>query len=236
MGAQSSIDALITEMKSTRAMISERAGVADRRFDQIEASVDELYKRTGRPGGESYSAGRDAERRDAVGLCLTKHMLTVPKDDGIAPDYEPSSMEIEEALVARKALEKLFRTGELNNLDVNDRKALTSFTFGGNSFILSPQMSDRVLSCLVEPFNLAGLMHNENISAGSLNLLIDNATMDEAAWACQVECFANNPQSQLAAVLGEMEIKAESVSAFERRPGRHGACGRGKGAHLARRA
>jgi hypothetical protein len=89
--------------------------VTNARIDQIEQSVNELFRKVGRPGLSHYDGGDGtAERADAIGLCMTKHMLDRPKDDGVAPDYAPSSGEIDEALRCKKAIVKLFRTGELS--------------------------------------------------------------------------------------------------------------------------
>jgi HK97 family phage major capsid protein len=183
----------------------------DARIDGIEASVNELFRKVGRPAFNYHGGDDGDERKDAIGLCLTKHLLDRPKDDGVAPNYTPGSGEIDEALRCKKAIVKLFRTGELGHLDQAERKSLRSFSLGGSNFILPPQMSSRVLSCIVEPFNLAGLVHNETISAGSIQFPIDNSRMNIAGWACDASCFANNPQVDLAAGLGQLEIKAEPL-------------------------
>jgi HK97 family phage major capsid protein len=202
---------LVAEFKAASAAIEACDSRFDRRLDGFEANLNDLMRRAGRPGAQGDGDGGD-ERKDAIGLCLTKHMLDRPKDNGLAPGYAPSSAEIDEALRCKKALVKLFRTGELNHLDGAERKSLTSFSLGaGSNFILPPQMSNRVLSCLVEPFNLASLVHNETISAGSIKFPIDNSRMNIAAWACEASCFANNPQVDLADGLGELEIKAEPL-------------------------
>src|SRR5262249_11243104 len=78
-------------------------------------------------------------------------------------------------------------------------------------FILPPQLSDRVLSCLVDESDVAALMGQASTSAGSLKFLVDNVRMQDAGWACETSCFANNPQSDLADGLGELEIKCETI-------------------------
>jgi hypothetical protein len=73
--------------------------------------------------------------------------LTFPKvDAGVTDDYTPSSAEIDDALVARKAMKTLVRTGE-PRLGHLKKKSLSSFSFGraGNGFLLAPEMSNRVL-------------------------------------------------------------------------------------------
>jgi len=94
---------------------------------------------------------------------------------------------------------------------VTERKALSAFSFGANQFILSPEMSNTVISCVFDETHVTGLMNNVSTSAGSLKFLVDNARMQESAWSCDVNCFANNPQADLAQGLGEMEIKAETL-------------------------
>jgi hypothetical protein len=69
-------------------------------------------------------------------------------------------------------------------------------------------MSNQVLSCIVDPSDLSGLVNQVTISAGSIKFLIDNARMGLGAWACESSCFANNPTPDLQAGLGGLEIKS----------------------------
>jgi len=96
-------------------------------------------------------------------------------------------------------------------LPLEFRKSLTAFSLGSNGFILAPQISDQVLSCLVDPTDVTGIMNNVQISGGSIKFLIDNQRMADAAWACEASCFANNPQPDLQQGLGELEVKAETL-------------------------
>jgi hypothetical protein len=121
---------LLAEIKKASSLIE----AGDAPIDAVERAINEVMKAHGRPG--LASDGFDgSERADAIGLCVTKHMLDRPKDDGNAPDYTPSSGEIDEAIRCKKAITKLFRTGELNHLDGAERKSLTSFSLGGSNFI-----------------------------------------------------------------------------------------------------
>jgi HK97 family phage major capsid protein len=88
----------------------------------------------------------------------------------------------------------LFRHGDQNRLPLEFRKSLTAFSLGANGVILAPQISDQVLSCLVDPSDVTGIVNNVTISGGSIKFLIDNVRMGDAAWACEASCFANNPQ------------------------------------------
>jgi len=46
----------------------------------------------------------------------------------------------------------------MDRLDNLQRKSLSSFAYGSNQFILPPQLSNRVLSCLTDLEDVAGLM------------------------------------------------------------------------------
>jgi hypothetical protein len=104
----------------------------DARLDEITKSIDELYRRTGRPGGERADDDATFARKDAREMCIVKHELAVPKNDGHAPAYQPSASEIDEAMLARKAMRSLRRHGNVDRLDQLERKSLTSFAFGTN--------------------------------------------------------------------------------------------------------
>ncbi len=99
---------------------------------------------------------------------MVKHNLTVPKDNGRAPSYVPTTGEIDEAVTVRKAIRAVFRTGDTSMLGPSERKSLSSFSFGANNFILPPQKSEQVLSCLVDPSDLSGLVNRVNISGPSI--------------------------------------------------------------------
>src|SRR5262249_932002 len=132
-----------------------------------------------------------------------------PKNDGLTPIYVPSSSEIEDAMLATTALRSVFRTGNVDRVEF--KKQLSSFSFGSNEFVLPPQMSDRVLSCLVDPTDVAGLMGQASTSGGSLKFMIDNVRMVDAGWACDASCFSNNPMPDLQDGLGTLEIKVEPI-------------------------
>src|SRR5262249_50250724 len=96
-------------------------------------------------------------------------------------------------------------------LDNTIRKSMTSFSFGTNQFILPPTLASQVLSCIVDPTDLTGLVNNVTISGPSIKFMIDNTRINTAARACEGSCFANKPQPDWQAGLGEMEIKAVSI-------------------------
>jgi hypothetical protein len=66
----------------------------------------------------------------------------VAEGDATAADYMPGSTEIQTAMRARQGLKALFRTGSVDRVEPEFRKALSSFSFGNNGFILAPEMSD----------------------------------------------------------------------------------------------
>ncbi|WP_027520549.1 hypothetical protein [Bradyrhizobium sp. Ec3.3] len=173
---------LIAELKAARADLANSGGINSKKFEEIDAkfgglehALNNMFRRFGRPSATHHEDGD--ERRHATDLCILKHDLNQPKNDGTGPLYIPSPVEVDEALNANKAMRKLFRHGNINNIDTTERKSLTSFAFGTNSYILQPQWSDRVLSCLIDPTDVAGLMAQENASSGSLKFFIDNVRM-----------------------------------------------------------
>src|SRR5262245_8838857 len=201
---------LVEEIRRARDGLDRGDARTNSRIDKLETSLNAVLLRTNRPGREPVDDDV-AERADARGLCIIKHALTIPKNDGNTAEYSPGPSEIDEALLAKKAITSLFRHGDPNRLPLEFRKSLTSFSLGANSFILAPEMSNTVLSCLVDDTDLTGLVNNVATSAGSIKFLIDNVRMADAAWACEASCFANNPQPDLAEGLGELEIKAEPL-------------------------
>jgi HK97 family phage major capsid protein len=142
-------------------------------------------------------------------MCRTKHALDVPKIE--TAEYNPPAAYVDEAIAARRGLRALIRHGDMNKLDAFERKSLSAFSLGTNQFMMAPEMSNQVLSCLVDPSDLSGLVNQVTISAGSIKFLIENARMALGAWACESSCFANNPTPDLQAGLGEMKIEAETI-------------------------
>lgn len=175
----------------------------------LEDSINKLWKHVSRPGFENPD--NDAkERASAIEMLEHKHQLKVVKKDPEHP-FDPTDDQIKEAIVANKAINALMNTTDIANLPADYRKALSAFNFGSNGFILAPQMSNRVLSCLLDPSDVVGLMDGVTISGPSIIFPIDNSRLDAAAWACEANCFANNPQAHLTDGLGQLEIKPETL-------------------------
>lgn len=194
-----------TEAKLTR--IAEGQATLATKQAELEAAINEHAKVLKRPGQEQFSD--EANRKAAIGLLELKHQLQVVKKDNDHP-FAPTEEQIAEASIACKSMNALINSTDVTLLGVDQRKALSSFMFGSNGFILSPQMSSVILSCLVDQSDVTGLMQNLTISGPSVKFLIDNVLLDNAAWACDTQCFANNPQPLIKG-LGELEIKPETL-------------------------
>jgi HK97 family phage major capsid protein len=199
---------LVAEIKSASRNIEAGDARNAKRLDSIEQSVNELFKRTGRPGGYTDFSDTD-ERKDAAAMVIAKHSIDVPRFE--TTEYQPSSSQIDEAMLAMRGLRQLIRHGDPNKLSSDVRKSLSAFSFGANSSALSPVMASRTLSCLVDPTDLSELVDNVSISGPSLQFLIDNATMALASWSCESNCFANNPSPDLNEGLGTLTIKPETI-------------------------
>lgn len=209
--AQESFADLVRELKELGAGIVAGDTKTNARIDVLQKALDVLTIRMNRPGAEGAN-DNDLERKDAVGLCRIRRSLTTPKiEAGLTDDYSPAASEVDAALIFRKALKNLWRHGNIERLGAEERKSLSSFSFGSSDFLLPPTLATQVISCITDPTDLAGLVNSVNISGPSLKFLIDNARISIAAWACEASCFANNPQPDLQAGLGEMEIKPESL-------------------------
>lgn len=182
------------------------------RFGSIEASVNDLMRRTGRPGGDWTNTDAASERTDAIGLCRTRKALLTPKlDAGEHGDYTPGSTEIDEALTACRGLKQLYRRCDMARLEPQFQKSPSAFSFGGNGgVLLPPQTSSQILRCLVDPTDMAGMVSNVAISSGSIQFPIDNVRTALAGWGCDAACVANNPQPDLSG-MEMLEIKAEPI-------------------------
>src|SRR5262249_28808654 len=210
MGAESLAE-LVAEVKAASAAFERGDSRTNERIDTLERSVNNLMVKVQRPGAEATGASdNDLIRKDAHELCILKHQLTVPKNDGMST-YSPSPSEIDEATAYRCGLQNLWRVGDANRFDATIRKSMSSFSFGTNQFLMPPQLSNQILSCIVDPTDVTGLVNVVQISAPSIQFMIDNSRLSVAAWGCESNCFANNPAPDLQAGIGTMEIKAETL-------------------------
>jgi HK97 family phage major capsid protein len=199
---------LVAEVKKASENITQSDNVFTKRLDGIEGSVNELFRRTGRPGG--FIDGSTDECKEALEMCRVRHSTLVAKHEDA--EYAPRAAEVDQAISAQKALSQYLRHGDLNRLAPEYRKSLSAFSFGppGN-MLLPPVQANRILSCLVSPTDLSGLFDQVTIAGPTLEFFIDNARMGLGAWSCEASCFANNPQPDLSEGLGRLTIKPETI-------------------------
>jgi hypothetical protein len=157
-------------LANVAAMIrSASDGIAerDKRIRALENSVNDLLLKMGRPSGGGFDADVD-ERASAVGLLEQRFCYRQTKRDSAICELSFSNEEISEAMLANKAMHKLLHATSIDVLRPDERKALSSFSFGSQGFLLAPEMSQQILSCLVDATDIAALMQNVSISAGSI--------------------------------------------------------------------
>ena len=203
-GSKSSAD---TEAKLKRIADDQAAAAAKQQ--SFEEAINGLSKKMNRPGGNGADA-EEVDRIAAIELLRHRHNIKVPKIDA-QHAFNPSEDQITEGMLAVKAMHNLMKTVDVASLPADERKALSSFALGSSGFILPPEMSSRILSCLVDVSDITGLFDSMTISGPSIKFMVDNVRLMEAAWACETSCFANNPTANLLEGLGELEIKPESL-------------------------
>src|SRR5215471_7755650 len=213
MSYEGGLNSLVAEIRKASENITQGDARMNARLEGIEQSVNELYRNAHRPGAAWETKDEsNFERKEAIGLCRNRRALTVPKiDGGVSDDYAPSSHEIDEALLCRKAMRALLRNGDAARLDPMFQKSLSAFSFGGTGYLLPPEMSNQVLRCIVDPTDITGMVNRVSISSGSIRFPIDNSRIAVGGWACDASCFANNPNADLSEGLGTVEIIAESL-------------------------
>jgi hypothetical protein len=103
------------ETRTARSLAELRKSSLDleSKYVGLESSVNDLWKRVQRSSAEGSGYDID-ERKDAI-ACHVKHGLTIPKNDGHAPPYTPSASEVDEAMMATKAIRSLFRCANASN-------------------------------------------------------------------------------------------------------------------------
>src|SRR5215831_1625283 len=191
--------------------IATEAAEQVKRLQGLEEAVNNLMKHQQRPG--NYEDKKKAEQRErAINYLEARHNSKFDKQQGlIEHPFTYTEDEVKGAELAIQALRALMHTTDKANLSAEHQKALSAFTFGSQGFILAPEMSNEILSCLVDITDITGLMRNMTISGPSIKFMVDNEVWDVAAWACESSCFANNPTQQIGSGLGELEIKPESL-------------------------
>jgi len=202
----------VTDVEAKLARIVDDQVKSVAKLQSIEQAVNELMKQAQRPGGFVEDKSKAERRQKAIDLLEYKHKMNIVKQSALQEmPFNPTEDEIAVAEIAIKAMRALMHTTHIDNLPAEYRKALSAFTFGSQGFILAPELSNEILSCLVDEADITGLMRNITISGPSIKFMVDNEVWDVAAWACESSCFANNPTQQIGSGLGELEIKPESL-------------------------
>jgi HK97 family phage major capsid protein len=196
------------ESKADKGELDRLSADMVQKTSALQAAVTSISLRLGRPGGSATDANAVSLRENAKGLLESKYFNSVTKNGNV--NFNPSSEELDEAEVAISAMKRMMKITSLDQLSGLERKALSNFNLGASGFLLPPEMSSRILSCLVEPSDVASLMSNITIAGPSIQFMVDEVVA-VAAWACETSCFANNPQPNLTEGLGQLEIKAETI-------------------------
>lgn len=179
------------------------------RHQSLEESLNELHKLLKRPGMERGNDIEAIERAAAADYARLRHETRNHKlDPTIA--YKASDADLKEAIEARDAWHVFMHSYDRVSLPDSCQRSLSAFSFGSNGFIMPPEMSSRILSCLVDKTDVAGLMANMTIAGPSIKFMVDNVVLDAAGWACETNCFANSPQTNLSG-LGELEIRPDPL-------------------------
>jgi HK97 family phage major capsid protein len=208
--AEKMVRELLREVEMTRGTFEKkREDIARLEAEQqrTRGAVDAIAKRLGRPG-----AGFDGndDQLQARALLEVKQNLRSPKRE-LSGEWTPSAAELEEAQLAIRGAHAIMHALSIEQLDPLQRKTLSSFNLGSSGFILPPEMSSTVLSCLEDQTDVAGIMGNLTIAGSSVKFLVDNAEVSEAAWACESECFPNTASPDIVRGLGELEIRPETL-------------------------
>ena len=160
--------AMRAEIEKGDAKTLAKIANAETALARLGAEINNIHKRMQRPGAGVEIAGGSApetEQAAARAYLDLKHLTVEAK----AGDDEPrawTSEQVDQAILARRAVKKILRRGEAA-LTPEYRKSLSSFSFGSNGFILPAEMSDRILSCLVLPTDITSLMGNKFSSSSS---------------------------------------------------------------------
>jgi HK97 family phage major capsid protein len=192
------------ETKADKAEVERIAKDMATKMAALQSATDRLSARMGRPAAGGIDANATSLREQARGLLETKFFNAVTRANSDIV-FNPSEDEITEAEVACKAIKRLFKVSH-GQLTAPETKALTSFAVGSSTFLLPPELASAVVSCIISPTDVTALMAQMQISGPSVKFLVDNVVVNDSAWACDTQCFANNPGPELANGLGEIEI------------------------------
>jgi len=131
-------------------------------------------------------------------MCIERHAWQTPKNEGRWTEDQPGSDEIDEATNAMQAWRSMLRHDNLQRLDdLIERKSLGSFVSSSAGWITPPQVSSSILSCLTNPADFLSLFGQEEISAGNIQVPIDNSEFEGAEWAHGLRRpFGDNPAAR----------------------------------------
>jgi HK97 family phage major capsid protein len=197
------------ETKADKGELDRIAADMARKAAQLQTAVENLSRKVGRPGG-SGDFGPDADQAAARGLLEMKHLLRIPKADPEHP-FTPSHDDLAEAELACKAMRNLLKVTSLDALSLLERKALSSFALGSSGYLLPPEWSSQILSCLEDQSDITGLLTNIAISGSSLKMFSDGTDLDHAMWACDVDCWSAQRIQDITKGLAEIEIRPEHL-------------------------
>jgi len=209
MGAEpNNIAKLLAEINSTART---RVDAIEESLAEQKESVNDLYKRLGRPGAEYSADDRDLEQKSAIEMCCDRYGWQHQRNEGRGfIEFHPSADEIAEAITAQKAWRAMLRHGDIQRLDPLEQKSLSSFAFSNAGWVVPPFVSRSILSCLTDPADFLSVFGQEQIASASVQIPIDNSELEGAAWACETAC--DGPAATIPPP-GMLEVKPEPLRA-----------------------
>jgi len=130
-------------------------------------------------------------------------------------EFDPSKVNRDEVAIAMKAFSRIFHASHehqaLQALTPEERKSLTAHGYSNSRFLVTPQISNRILSCFDEKTDLTGLVTVSNVSKGSVVYMVDKGDIDLAGWQCDTDCLANGNAVNFRDLIGEKEIRVNSL-------------------------
>jgi HK97 family phage major capsid protein len=184
---------LLKEVRATRDTLGTTDERRNHRIDQFESAINDIMRRIGRPGIDGGPNTVD-ERKSACDYLQLHHALKAgPQAQPI--DFGPQ--ELDQAAIARKAFAPYLRSGDFARMIEPEKKALSEFSMGNIGILVPPEISDRILSCLTDPGDLAGTVDSMTISSGAVQFLVDNVDGEGLfGWACESDCTFNQPGAE----------------------------------------
>lgn len=170
---------LAAEIQKASVNIERGDAAANARIDGIEKSVNELFRKAGRPrynGGERDD-GADFERKSAFEMCAVRHAERVPKDDGVTKAYLPSSGELDEARPRAARFRMSSATAPRRNWTPSNKRAYPPSRSRGPGCCCRPSAWPRSCHASSTQATFLDWMGRVNISSPSAVFLIENPRM-----------------------------------------------------------